>query len=271
MGAAPYVRITSTDAVAATAMVRGGFLVRTESAVINGASIASAANEANFPHVINGELTGANYITLVGVTNLSSSPQTVTLTFTPDNGTPVSKQRQLDGNGALLDAASNLFALPQSFQGGWVKVSGTAPITGFAAYADIVAGQLAVVPVSPARNSLLFAPSADGPPWETGLAFLNTGNSAANLEIYALAPDGQLIGSARNITVPAGRKAVDLLHKWISPVQGRNGGFVFVRTTNNVPLFGIELFYTTDQRILSNVSAGTLVPGIQYTPPGSGR
>src|SRR5690606_20897490 len=36
-----------------------------------------------------------------------------------------------------------------------------------------------------------------------------------------------------------------------------------------VPLFGIELFFTRDLRILSNVAAGALAPGVTYTPPSS--
>jgi hypothetical protein len=44
-----------------------------------------------------------------------------------------------------------------------------------------------------------------------------------------------------------------------------DGGFVFVHSDQ--PLFGIELFFSRDVRILANVSAGRILPGIIYSPP----
>jgi hypothetical protein len=269
---AQYIRITSgAGPVAATALITG-YLVPTESAVVNGVDRSANITEANFPHVISGELTGANYTTVIGVTNLSASSQTVTLTFTPTTGAPISvPPTTLPGNGSLRATAKDLFDLPAGFQDGWVKITGTAPLTGFAAYGDTIAGALAVVPVGSAKSSLVFAHIADGPaiaaPWQTGLAFLNTSATTANIEIYAMTAEGQLIGKNTNVTLAPGKKIADQLHNWIPQTRGINGGFVFARTTNNVPLFGIELFYTEDLKILSNVAAGALAPGITYTPP----
>ena len=55
------------------------------------------------------------------------------------------------------------------FQDGWVKITGTAGLTGFAAYGDTIGGAIAVVPTASAKSNLLFAHIADGPaitvPW----------------------------------------------------------------------------------------------------------
>jgi hypothetical protein len=42
---------------------------------------------------------------------------------------------------------------------------------------------------------------------------------------------------------------------------------VFVRTTNNVPLYGVELFFLRSGVAIANVPAGILPSGVAYTPP----
>ena len=270
MTQARYIRIRTTNAPIASLVQIRGFLVPTDSAVVNGTNVASR-NELNFPHVVNGALTGANYSTIIGVTNVSTSSQPVTITFTPDAGGPIVVTRTISGNGALRETAQSLFGLAPEFQSGWVRVRVTNPITGsitgFAAYADSVAGGLAVVPAGISQTNLFFSHIANGlPQWQTGLALLNSGSAPANVEVYAVNPDASLIGSTR-FTLDPGKKIANVIHELVPETRGVNGGFVFVRTTNNVPLYGMELFYTEDLKVLSNVAAGRLMPGVAYTPP----
>lgn len=212
-------------------MVIKGFLVSGESAVVNGAN-AGSRTEMNFSHVINGSVAGSNFTTVIGITNLATSSQTVTITFYPNGGGPIAVSRTLSGNGALRETAQGLFDLPFDFQTGWVAVSGTAPLTGVAAYADSVSGGLAVVPAGTSRTSLFFMHIADGPPqWQTGLALLNSGTAAANVEVYAVNPTGSLIGSA-GLTLDPGKKIANVIHELIPQALGVNDGFVYVRTTN---------------------------------------
>ena len=49
--------------------------------------------------------------------------------------------------------------------------------------------------------------------------------------------------------------------------RGINGGFIYIRSANNVPLCGTELFYTEDQKVLANVATGRHVSGVMYSPP----
>ena len=276
---ARYVRVTGAAGLAGTAVV-SGFLVN-EWGVTNAVNVTSAVTDANFPHVVSGVGGGGNWTTIVGVTNLASTDQTVTITFTPKSGgAAIAVTRVIAPNGSLRDTAQNIFSFPSGFQDGWVRVAGTAPLTAFVAYADSVSGGLAVVPVQPtARTTLLFAhiadlpsPPAAAPGWFTGLALLNTTSSDATVSVYAMNPDGTLIGGANGtstaqFTIRAGSKTANLLSELIPQTQLRSsdGGFIFVSSTQ--PLYGIELFFLRNLRILANVAAGTIPAGITFTPP----
>ena len=270
---ATHIQLTGTREVSATAIV-DGFLVSPSWGVVNGVDASSTTTELNFAHVISGEGGGGNWLTQVGVTNLTSSSNNVTITFNPLIGSPTPVQRTIPANGSLRESTETLFGFsPTEFQNGWVQVASTAAVTGFVAYADTVAGGLAVVPVQETPlTEMLFAHIAQLEPWLTGLALLNTSGTAAEVEIYAMNPDGTLIGGALDspdaaFTLEPGEKIARLIDDpWI-PAADTNGGFVYVRTTNGVPLYGTELFFLTNLALLANVSPGALATGIDYAPP----
>jgi hypothetical protein len=265
---ARYLRVNSNAATIATSAMIRGYLVANESAVINGVNISSR-KELIFPHVINGSLGSANYTTILGVTNTSTIRQNVTLTFNSESGDSFSVTQLLEAGGSMRQAAQDLFGLSSVFQNGWVKVSGTNSITGFAAYADLIGGGLAIVPAGSAESRMFLSHIANGAPnWQTGIALLNVNGTAAHVEVYAVNPSGSLIGGAStdataSFTLEPGKKIAKVVHEVIPGTQGVNGGFVFV--TSDTPVFGLELFYTRDLKVLSNVAAGRLV--IAYRPP----
>jgi hypothetical protein len=262
-----YIKLRCVNPFAAVVIVRN-YAVGPSWAAVNGVPASVSLTEINFPHAVDGQLGSATYQSTVVLTNLSDSANDLVITFTSEAGSPLaSVQRTLQGNGALRVNLRNLFALPAGFQSGWIRVSGSLPVTGVVVYADSAAGGVAVVPLqAEAQRALLFAHIAELVPWWTGLALLNTSSSDADVKIFALSPNNTLIGSARFV-LPAGAKTAKLLSEWIPQTQKRaaDGGFVFVES--DVGLYGIELFFTRDLRILSNVAAGRIVPGITYTPP----
>jgi hypothetical protein len=270
---ATHVRMTAETSISATAIVNG-FLVSPSWGAVNGVDAEGTATELNFAHVISGAGGGGNWLTQIGVTNLMSSSNNVTITFNPLSGSSTSVQRTIAANGSLRESAETLFSFPSSeFQDGWVQVTGSPAITGFVAYADSTAGGLAIVPAQQsALTEMVFAHIAQQTGWLTGVALLNTSATTADVEIYAMNPDGTLIGGAQDspaaaFTLAPGTKIAKLLNDpWIPNAQ-TNGGFVFVRTTNSVPLFGIELFFLSNLALLSNVAPGALATGITYTPP----
>ena len=103
---------------------------------------------------------------------------------------------------------------------------------------------------------------ADLPPWQTGLALFNTDpGRTANVQVFAIAPDGASIGSA-TLSLSSRAKTSPLLNQLIPQTQTRttDGGYVFVKS--DVPLVGIELFFSRNMKVVSNVPAGRLLPGI---------
>ncbi len=270
---ATHIQLSATTAISATAIV-DGFLVSPSWGVVNGVDSSATTTELNFAHVIAGAGGGGNWLTQVGVTNLTASSNNITITFNPLEGLPVTVQRTIAANGGLRESTETLFGFPSTeFQDGWVRVTSALPTTGFVAYADTVAGGLAIVPVQGTPlTQMLFAHIAQATGWLTGIALLNTSNTAAEVEVFAMNPNGTLIGGTLDspdaaFTLAPGEKIARLLDDpWI-PAAKTNGGFVFVRTANDVPLYGIELFFLTNLALLSNVSPGALAPGIDYTPP----
>jgi hypothetical protein len=272
LGVVRYVRLRCLNPFAALVIARNlaGAMSGSSWAVVNAVPALPATMELNFPQVVDGSMGGANYQSIIGVTNLGSTANDVSITFTTESGTSLPPiQRTLPPSGALRETARALLGLPDGPQNGWVRIEGTLPITGFVSYADVSAGGVAVVPAQQRpQTELLFAHIADLSPWLTGVALLNADSRDAVVNVFALSTDGSLIGRA-NLTLPAGTKVAKLLSELVPQTQSRarDGGFVYVRS--NVPLYGLELFFTRDLKILSNVAAGLIVPEITYTPPGA--
>src|SRR5262249_27498809 len=103
---ARYVRIETPGPPSVSSALIKGFLVPLEAAVVNSVNVGRQT-ELTFPHVVNGATTGTNYTTMIGVTNLSSSPQTVTISFHAA-GSAFTVTRDLAGNGALRETAQSL-------------------------------------------------------------------------------------------------------------------------------------------------------------------
>lgn len=274
--AAEHVRISATAPVVATAILSTTILPNgRDSAAVNGTDVAGAQTVLNFPHVVNGPLGSSNYVSLVGVTNPTASQQTLTLTFNPDSGSPLSVQKTVPPNGSLQGTIHDLFGLPTGYQSGWLQVGGAAQLVGYVAFGETTGGGIDLVPVQPtAQTTLLFGQLAELAPWYTGLALLNPSTTDATVEVYAMSTDGSLIGdpqdfSIGHFTLPAKTRTARLISQFIPATDTRStdGGFVFVRTTNNVPLFGMVLFSLRSGAAMANVAAEGLPQGITYSPP----
>jgi hypothetical protein len=262
--AAATVRVTGTQRFAGLTValdyVNGPSLT-----VLNAVNGSSAGTQANFPHVVSGGQ-GGSWTSMVGISNLFLSSQTVTISFTPPSGSVVSVTRTIPPFGALRESAESLFSLPAEFVEGSLRVVGTGPLSGFVAYGFSGTGGAAVVPAQAiARSSMIFSHVATGPGWSTGLALLNTTTATANVQVSVMRRTGALVGST-TFTLPAGAKLAKLIPELV-PSATFDDGFVFVRTTNSVPIFGIELFFSRDLKIMANVAAGVIDPTISYTPP----
>ncbi len=265
-----HMRITCgcTNSSIAASVIARDYIAGPSWAVTNGVPAESAATTVYFPHLVQGPQGGSNWESRIGLANLSTtSPNDISITFVPLDGSPPRvNQQTIPANGQLRFSARDLFAITDGFQNGWVRATSTSglPLTGFIAYADTIAAGVAVVaPQQDGQNKLLFPHIADLPPWLTGIALLNTNAVAANVDVFALNPNGSLIGRTSFSLQPSTNTA-RLLRDLIPQTQTRasDGGFVFVQSS--LPIFGIELFFSRNLQVLANVPAAS---GNTFVPP----
>src|SRR5690348_10237269 len=106
-----------------------------------------------------------------------------------------------------------------------------------------------------------------------GRCIVCSGSVDVAVEIYALNPSGSVVGQESNsparIALPAHNRTAGLIEQLIPSVRSRqwDGGFVFARTTNGTPIFGIELFFLRGNDAIANVPAGVLPPAVDYKTP----
>jgi len=262
-----------TVAFAAVLLARD-FIAAPSWSFLNARPASTTSQTLFFPHLVDGPLGNTNWKSILSVTNLSaSSPiDDVAIVFTADSGTTQTVHRPIQPNGTVRETAQQMFGF-SGYQSGWVSMSSASvPITGYIAYAETVGAGVTVVPgQSDAQTNLLFAHIADLPPWWTGLALLNPSGVQANVQIFAMNPDGSLVGGAANVTTARfslnpSSKTARLLSEFIPATQNRtsDGGFIFV--LSDQPLFGLELFFSRNTQILANVPAGKIQAG-SYVPP----
>jgi hypothetical protein len=262
-----YIKATGTRNITGTS-VTPNYLISPSWTVLNGMDTAQKFSEIDFPHVPVGGTPA--WIAMLGITNFSTTSfQQVTITFTPNTGNPLTVTRSLSAGGALLESVQSMFGFSGAYQEGWIRVTGTQPLNGYLFYGFTGAGGATTVAgqniAESLRTQMIFDHVATGPAWNTGLALLNTTGTDANVEIYIMRATGALVGKAA-FTLPHGTKISQQLTEWI-PASTADDGFVYVRTTNGVPLYAIELFYSRDARVLANIPAAGIDPSITYTPP----
>jgi hypothetical protein len=274
-GTLAYARITATAPFVSLLVLRG--TASLDNAVQNGidASAGSAtATTLVFPHFLDGTFGGSTYNSVISVVNLSNAMITVHLQFVEEaGGAPVESQDYIVGpQGTVRGLGSDFFPYPVfGFHNGHVKVTATGPIGGAVDYGTAGDGE-AIVPAQVTPQTALFFPHiADADPWYTGIALENPSSSSATVEIFAMNANGGLLGGAANVptarfTLGTGQKVAKLLHEFIPQAQ-TNGGFVYIRTTNGVPIHAIQLVLTRNLKILANISGVTLPAGVVYSPP----
>jgi hypothetical protein len=268
----PYwIQVSSVDATSSlvgTAVTR----TRTDNLVTNAHYYLSST--LTFPQIVDGAVSGGTYRTLIAIANGQPSAKTLTITLHQSSSTvPLSVQRTIAPFGLLRSTINDLFNA--AAVDGWLTVQPDAGgITGFATYTDTVGGGATAVSGQGAADAgLIFGHIADLPPWWTGLALVNPSSTDAQVEVYSVNANGSLLaGPAQSpkaaFTLSAGSKKTFLLQEVTPQTQTRqtDGGFVFVRTTNAVQIFGTELFFLRSGLVYANVP-GTLLGGIGMSAP----
>ncbi len=275
---AAYVRISAESPIASSTLIYS-YKTGPSWAVLNAFSANETSNEFSLPHVVNGLSSDTTWGTQVGIINLAPVAQTVTLTFTNLRQTTNSVQRTIRPFGALNESMQQLF-FPnqsgfQSYEEGWIRITAAGPIVAYDTFASINKGSVsAVAAMARPVTEIMFGHIADRDPWWTGIALLNATESAADIEVFAFDSAGRLIGGPSTspearFRLPARTKMAKLIDEFLPAVGRRSedGGFIYVRSTNGVPLVGLELFFSRSLSILANVPAVSVDPGAGFTPP----
>ncbi len=233
--------------------------------------ITTPAKTLYFPQLAD----GSGWSTSIGIVNLNFSAQVlVNITAYDKDGNifvdPTitnPKSVPIAAGGFLRSDFEDLFPFTNtSYKEGWLKVEVSAPsINGFVEYGFGNNRALVVAQLNPLQLSMFShqaqAPTCSGcPSYFTGLAMLNPGTLAANVEVFYLDPgSGATIGRRQTVLRP-GQRTSELLYQVVQESENRNNGSVFVRSDR--PLFTTELFAKNEG---SRVSALANVPPQQVT------
>jgi hypothetical protein len=245
--------------------------------IVNNLVFSSFA-QGVFPHIVAGGLAGTSYDTILTLTNYRAS-STVTLTLTQTSGAVATVQQTIPEYGVLRASVTSLFGL--SSVEGWLHVNGgSGSFSGSITYTDTINGGSTSVEMQSSTGGdagLVFGHIANVSPWWTAIALANASTSDAQVEVYAFDSSGNLIaGPAQSATATftlakqtkRGFLVEDLLPQL--KTRATDGGYIYVRTTNAVQIFGIELFFLRSGRVYSNVPATRLGRlSLAITPPSS--
>jgi hypothetical protein len=266
-----WIGITPNDAAARFV---GSTLTPTtrDNIVVN--AVGSGSNRFVASQVVAGRQGGALYDTQLSLTNLQTAPQNVTLTLRPTSGPVLTAQRTLSGSGALRASVASLFNSPSV--DGWLLVTASAGnVAGVVTYRDLESGGMAAVEMQAqaAETNLFFGHIADLDPWWTGVALVNSSDTTAQVEVFAVDAAGNLIGGpsqsgTASFAIAGQSKKTFLLSDVVPATQNRatDSGYIFVRSTNGAGLYGTALFFLRSGRVYSTVPA-TSLSGLSFTPP----
>jgi hypothetical protein len=237
-------------------------------------AVVAPSNQLVFPQIVAGQVGGSTYDTQLSLVNSQTAPQLVTLTLRRTSGDPLTIQRNLPGTGMLRTSVTSLFNLASV--DGWLLVTADGGnVAGVVTYTDLQSGGTAAAEMQSqsADTSLVFGHIANLSPWLTGIALVNPSDAASQVEVYAIDSGGNLIGgpgqnSAASFTIASQSKKTFLLGDVVPATQNRttDGGYVYVRSTNGVALYGTELFFLRSGVVYSNVPAVSLA-GTAFSPP----
>jgi DNA-binding beta-propeller fold protein YncE len=227
--------------------------------VLNGLPIGPDQNQATslfLPQIAH--FSGAE--TFVNVVNTGEETATVRLSLHGDSGgvvagpVPVTLE---EGRGARRNLAA-IFGLsdPGHLVTGWVKIESDQPgIVGNAEVRAFHGKAMTTIPAQArASRHFVFSHLAHGDGFSTGLAFLNPGTADALVEVRVYQADGTL-SSSMNLPLRGGERISRLMDEHF-PGFEQSGGRVVVRS--NQPVFGLEIFFSNDQEIMSAVPAQLL-------------
>src|SRR5262249_9062613 len=153
--------------------------------------------------------------------------------------------------GRLDESISQMFNLPStSVTTGYLKAQTSPDAPGIIGYVEIAANGGSLRTTTPvagqALSRMIFSDIAQGHGYFTGIALLNTGTESAVVTIEVDSADGTVLAS-KTVTLGTNERSVGLISELFPNLQNQMGGFV--RITSTVPIYGLQIIGTADQRL----------------------
>ncbi|HEY3128692.1 MAG TPA: hypothetical protein VGL91_04500 [Acidobacteriota bacterium] len=196
--------------------------------------------------------------TVVSLVNVSGQDADITLTLMGNDGVPLAAAKTV----TVADKASAVLDLAELFElrgnepvSGWLTVTSTGtPIVGAVELFFDDAAMSAFALTKSSGTDFHFAHISQGGGFATGLALVNPNAQAAQVTIDVFDPSGALI-TTKKIALPAKSRISDVVASLLG-LTSQIGGRIHVQS--DVPIVGLELFFTTDLSTLSVVPPQTI-------------
>ena len=230
--------------------------------LVNGRSVTEGAGALWIaPHVVSGN----GFESTLILSNPTGQGITVFVTLFSESGGPVHISQvvprrwalNIAPNGTISVGVTRLTGLPIApAVNGWIQVEApNIPLGGTLVVAR--GAQRTAYPLQPAaRTDWTYLAGAAIDIGAGGLALINRGAAAANVEILALDPDGYVLGRS-SITVGANTKWSGLVSEVLAAASLGPGGMLALRSM--LPIHGV-FFAETTKGLLAATGAGSHLP-----------
>ena len=269
---ASHVRVTSDRPLAGLELV-ADFQVpeapalRRESVMLAGQSLENSTTA-----ILSQFITGAGWISHVGIVNAGGIGQEVTLTAYQTGGALWSGETNparipLKPNESFRLSAEELFGFPSGeLRLGWIEVeSDLGQVATFIGLGNLTASSFALVSgtdVVSASRDLVFAHFADSDLFFTGLTLNNVGTEEAVVDLFILRDDGTTVGR-ETITIPPRQTESGLFSSFVPASSAESRVWAYL--TSSQALIASALMGSTNGLSLANVNPQ--IPGGAFVPP----
>jgi hypothetical protein len=211
-------------------------------------TINGTANPQQFQSVLPQFVFGGGWYSALYFSNGTSSTVSFLVTFTTDNGTPMtlpgvgnSKQVTLAPNGTAVIEAQNVGS---TINQGYASVTLPAGVSAYGVFRQIVPGRLdqeALVGLKSANTTSSTLTWDDTSPISTSIAMVNPSTTAATVTITVWDTNGNVIGTSSQGLQP-GTKIANSMRDFLglSGMAGQRGSAQFSVTTGNVAVLGLR-------------------------------
>ncbi len=225
-------------------------------------------------HVLPQFVTGAGWLSFLGLVNTAASAQDVVLTARRDDGTlwdlPANpKTVTLAPNAGWRGRVADLFGITDGaseLRAGWIDVTLPAGfVASYIGYGNEATSSFALlsgVEESAASKLQVYSQVAEGGGFFTGLTVVNPSPDPAEIEFFTLLPDGSTVGRT-SLTVPANGRVGRLYRELLPASLKQVGGWAYLRS--DIEVVGAALFGGTNGFALASVPAESIAA--DFIPP----